>query len=472
MLNIYKNGNIKSTLTYDLNGNQRTETTNREKDEVPGKAAGQVTKEFIYDKADRLYKLKTKDGENLQEVTNYYNGNGQRTKQVEVNKKVEKENEEVAGTETNYFYNNGKLLFTTDLNQKLIEDNMLDPSGKIISSRRNDGEYPNKYFFYGYDTRGSVNSIINPDGKLIKGYSYDEFGDTEERGDKTFKNSVKFTGAVQDSSTGLYYMNSRFYNPSTARFLTQDTYTGNAYEPWTQHLYSYCGNDPINYTDPTGHMREGLDDSNYYDSKAVASSSGSQGTGRRNLWDEFVDGYKEHQTSGNLLYDEVNFWLMGIPDSFKKISQTTPFTLENLKANGEAFLKTAPFLIPAGKASELMSISKRVSKAEILAQNRAFGAEAEKIAAKQLIDDGYEIIGSQVSIRTSAGRRIIDHLVRNSSGNLMGIEVKSGNAIRNASQLLKDGLIETEGGILVGKNAGALSGKFFKFATEEIRIPR
>ncbi|GLC31550.1 DNRLRE domain-containing protein [Clostridium omnivorum] len=254
LLNIYRNGNIKSKWTYDLNGNQLTETTNREKDEVPGKDAAQVTKEFIYDRSDRLYKLKTTDGTNLQEVTNYYNANGERTKQIEVNKKVTDTNTSVPGLETRYFYNNGKLLFTTDQNHTLVEDNLLDPSGQIIFTKRNDGNYTNKYFFYSHDTRGSVSNIINPDGKLVKGYSYDEFGGTEERGDKSFKNSVKFTGAVNDSSTGLYYMNARFYNPSTARFLTQDSYTGNPYEPRTQHLYSYCANDPINYTDPTGHM--------------------------------------------------------------------------------------------------------------------------------------------------------------------------------------------------------------------------
>ncbi len=49
-------------------------------------------------------------------------------------------------------------------------------------------------------------------------------------------------------------MNARFYQPSTGRFLSQDTHTGNAYDPWTQHLYSYCGNNPVNMIDPTGHF--------------------------------------------------------------------------------------------------------------------------------------------------------------------------------------------------------------------------
>ena len=76
-------------------------------------------------------------------------------------------------------------------------------------------------------------------------------GVTTASGDAFF-NEVTFTGSIADAS-GLLYMNARYYNPATARFLSQDTYTGSAFDPWTQHLYAYCNNNPVNMIDPTGH---------------------------------------------------------------------------------------------------------------------------------------------------------------------------------------------------------------------------
>ena len=97
---------------------------------------------------------------------------------------------------------------------------------------------------------------MDGEGAVVKSYDYDEFGVTTSTGD-TFFNEVTFTGSVADKSTGLQYMNARYYNPSTARFLSQDTYTGSASVPWTQHLYAYCNNNPVNMVDPTGHAPVG-----------------------------------------------------------------------------------------------------------------------------------------------------------------------------------------------------------------------
>ncbi len=69
-----------------------------------------------------------------------------------------------------------------------------------------------------------------------------------------FVNEIQYTGGIYDELTGLLYLNARFYDPSTGRFITQDTYRGSKKSPSTWHLYVYCANNPINMTDPSGHL--------------------------------------------------------------------------------------------------------------------------------------------------------------------------------------------------------------------------
>lgn len=89
---------------------------------------------------------------------------------------------------------------------------------------------------------------------MVKSYGYDEFGNATEGGDSSFLNEVTFTGAVTDSSSGFNYMNARFYDPESGRFLSKDTYAGSASSPVTQNLYTYGNNNPTNMVDPTGHF--------------------------------------------------------------------------------------------------------------------------------------------------------------------------------------------------------------------------
>jgi hypothetical protein len=107
-----------------------------------------------------------------------------------------------------------------------------------------------------------------------------------------------------------------------------------------------------------------------------------------------------------------------------------------------------------------------------LAANRAAGKAGERVFGEPLVAAGNTILGAQVSVRTSQGRRVIDFLVQTPDGRLIAVEAKSGGAVRNARQLAKDAALADEGGVLVGKNAPAeLRGQTLVLETIERRVP-
>ena len=234
-----------TTYTYDARGNQTQQ--------VQTGTGVTTTTNYGYDLANRLTSTNISNNAVIPlstSATYAYNAQGQRVTRVE---------DEVI---THFYYTGSALLFTTVNEYVLQTQNILDPSGTIVASKRFEGQaatgqdpYAEDYFFYRYDVRGSVTNIVDGEGAVVKSYDYDEFGVTTASGG-TFFNEVTFTGSVADAS-GLLYMNARYYNPTTARFLSQDTYTGSASVPWTQHLYAYCNNNPVNMVDPTGHAPVG-----------------------------------------------------------------------------------------------------------------------------------------------------------------------------------------------------------------------
>ena len=70
-------------------------------------------------------------------------------------------------------------------------------------------------------------------------------------------NPFRYRGYYYDTETGFYYLNARYYNPELGRFISSD----NVLDTETAfgcNLFAYCSNDPVNYFDPTGHLKEGL----------------------------------------------------------------------------------------------------------------------------------------------------------------------------------------------------------------------
>lgn len=232
-----ESGKDKVTYEYDADGNMIKEN-DIEHEKVTLNS---------YDEEGQLLKTIITDTKNNTTDTtiNKYNGAGER---------IEKD---VNGEKTYYYVVNDAVLYTYKIttdssgteNRTITSQNVVAPDGSIISSKRSEG-----YYIYNLDLKGSTVSIVAPDGRYKLVYAYDIYGEPVKRGDKDFYNEITFTGAVYDESTGLFYLSSRYYDPTTGRFISMDSYRGELDDPLSLNLYAYCQGNPVKYVDRDGNM--------------------------------------------------------------------------------------------------------------------------------------------------------------------------------------------------------------------------
>ncbi len=91
---------------------------------------------------------------------------------------------------------------------------------------------------------------------MVGNYEYDAFGNiTNTLSSIADINPFQYKGYYQDVETGLYYCNTRYYNPLWCRWISPDTIDYLDYESINGlNLYAYCGYDPVNRYDPSGHF--------------------------------------------------------------------------------------------------------------------------------------------------------------------------------------------------------------------------
>uniref|UniRef100_UPI00356A6CE3 RHS repeat domain-containing protein n=1 Tax=Anaerostipes hadrus TaxID=649756 RepID=UPI00356A6CE3 len=217
---------------YDANGNQ-TDVKNTKTGE---------NQTYVYDAENRLSQVSvTKDRKTAVIQQNSYNGEGQRIQKID-------------GDETtNYYYQNGVVAYTTDTDGNQNSQNLIGTDGNVLATERFQ-QNATQYYLYNKDIQGGTSSLVKEDGSADATYQYTDFGETTIQGDDQAKNEVCYTGGIYDQSTGLYYLNARYYNPEDGRFMTEDSYRGEIMKPEIGHLYVYCANNPVNYVDPSGHF--------------------------------------------------------------------------------------------------------------------------------------------------------------------------------------------------------------------------
>jgi RHS repeat-associated protein len=105
--------------------------------------------------------------------------------------------------------------------------------------------------FYGFDGHGSVRFLTNSTGAVTDTYDYDAYGNLIAQTGTT-PNNYLFAGEQFDSTLGIYYNRTRYYDQRQGRFWTMDTWEGHGEEPISLHKYTYIGNSPVNRRDPSG----------------------------------------------------------------------------------------------------------------------------------------------------------------------------------------------------------------------------
>ncbi|MDD4706573.1 MAG: hypothetical protein PHS24_05145 [Bacilli bacterium] len=218
------NGN---TITYDEIGNPLTYGNN-------------ITYTWINGRELSTY---TDTSENL-EVTYSYNDEGIRTSKI------------INGVEHKYYLEGTNIIYET-----IGEDTLYyfyDNTGSIEGFK-----YNNDLYYYIKNGQNDIIGIIDEQGNNIVSYTYDSWGQVisitdnqdNEITDSTHIGNInpfRYRSYYYDSDSGLYYLNSRYYNPEIGRFINADGNGGANKDILSQNLYSYCSNNQIRFSDPSG----------------------------------------------------------------------------------------------------------------------------------------------------------------------------------------------------------------------------
>ena len=158
------------------------------------------------------------------------------------------------GTNTTKYLLNGTQILAQTTNGTTLSF-FYDQQGNRVAM----ADSSNKFYYYIYNVQGDVIALADAaTGKLVVTYTYDAWGKLVELKDNTAnsvgtQNPFRYRGYYYDTETSLYYLQSRYYDPDTGRFISSDGYiSGASGTTKGYNLFVYCDNDPVNKSDDNG----------------------------------------------------------------------------------------------------------------------------------------------------------------------------------------------------------------------------
>ncbi len=216
--------NVKQTVyTYDANGNQIKKTAD-------GK-----TETNTYDGLNQL--IGFTDGETT--ASYKYNASGLRYEKT------------VDGQTINHVWDGSQQIIADVVDNQFYEADCYIRGTNLVAKYNYRNGDKTEYTYYTQNAHGDVVNLTDKTGKVTKTYTYDAFG-VEKNIDENDSNAFRYCGEYYDTETGTIYLRARYYNPSTGRFISRDSYAGKNEEPLSLNKYTYCQNNPLIFVDPSG----------------------------------------------------------------------------------------------------------------------------------------------------------------------------------------------------------------------------
>ncbi|MBW7453393.1 RHS repeat protein [Paenibacillus sepulcri] len=216
------------TYGYDNRGNRLTLQSETNAHVALGDTS------YAYDDWNQLTSVAKDTGE---KVSYKYNGDGLLVERMEDNATVR------------YYYDGDQVVAEGKVINGVVSAKAQYIRGQgLVAGIGSSGKY-----YYLQNGHGDVVELRDSTGNTsLNRYTYDMWGNPLTTVE-TIANPFRYSGEMWDQTAGLQYLRARWYDPSMGRFISEDTYEGQINNPLTQNLYVYTANNPLRYSDPSGH---------------------------------------------------------------------------------------------------------------------------------------------------------------------------------------------------------------------------
>ncbi|ANB57545.1 RHS repeat-associated core domain protein [Anoxybacillus sp. B7M1] len=198
--------------------------------------------QYTWDGEGRLLSVKDVNGNEVASFT--YRPDGLR------------ETKTVNGVTYHYHYDGTNLIRITNDNRQTVWA-FTWASGKPNTVTNQNGNT----FYYVTNYRGDVVRMVDENGATVANYSYDPWGKVLSVSENAAVagQPLGYAGYYYDRETKLYYLQARYYDPETARFISRDRDPGDKDNPVTQNAYTYADDNPVMLVDPDGKFAISID---------------------------------------------------------------------------------------------------------------------------------------------------------------------------------------------------------------------